>query len=217
MDDAWRDDYLSLLVTEHGQAVLAYVAKLTSDRYGAEDILQETLIRAWQNAERLRDGEGSVRGWLLKVARNIVIDRSRAGVARWESLEPADEEAEQRDHADAVVASVLVGKVLATLSAEHRDVLNLVYMQGRTVREAAETLRIPVGTAKSRNHYARDTLRKMLAPEKASSDRRYGDIQVQDGDGHAAVLLRVPAPVRTLDIPADEAGPAEPGGVAGGE
>src|ERR1700710_1014428 len=66
------------LYAEHGRSVLAYATRLTGDRAAAEDGVQETLVRAWKHADKLVEGHGSVRGWLLTVARNIVTDRARA-------------------------------------------------------------------------------------------------------------------------------------------
>ncbi|MET8143925.1 sigma-70 family RNA polymerase sigma factor [Sphaerisporangium sp. NPDC005288] len=155
-----RERHLGTLVREHEKALLAYTEKLLNDRHLAEDIVQETMVRAWHNAERLRDGEGSVRGWLLTVARNLVIDRSRSGFHRHEVTGADMFDPTQRDHADAVVASVAVAEMLGSLSAEHREVLVHTYLRGRTLREAADDLGIPVGTAKSRQHYALDHLRR---------------------------------------------------------
>lgn len=71
----WMDE-------EHGNALLTYATRLTGDRAVVEDVVQETLIRAWRHADALVDSKGSVRGWLLTIARNITIDRHRAKTAR---------------------------------------------------------------------------------------------------------------------------------------
>jgi RNA polymerase sigma-70 factor, ECF subfamily len=155
-----REHHLGTLVREHEKALLAYTEKLLNDHHLAEDIVQETLVRAWHHADRLYDSEGSVRGWLLTVARNLVIDRSRGGFHRYEVIGADTLDVVQRDHADAVVAAVTVTEMLDSLSTEHREVLVHTYLWGRTVREAAEVLGIPVGTAKSRQHYALNYLRK---------------------------------------------------------
>src|SRR3954464_3392388 len=70
------------LYEEHGRALLAYATRLTGDRATAEDVVQETLVRVWKNPDVLVNGRGSVRGWLLTVVRNIVIDRARARSSR---------------------------------------------------------------------------------------------------------------------------------------
>ncbi|MFC4498093.1 MULTISPECIES: sigma-70 family RNA polymerase sigma factor [Streptomyces] len=150
------------LYEEHGGALLAYARRLTGDHAAAEDVVQETLIRAWKHPEALVNGKGSVRGWLLTVARNIITDRYRAKAARpTEVAESAATPPVEKDHADAVVDSMLVMEALDRLSPDHREVLKEIYFQGRSVTEAAETLGIPPGTVKSRSHYALKMLRDL--------------------------------------------------------
>lgn len=155
------------LYEEHGRALLAYAQRLTGDRGAAEDVVQETLVRAWKNPDSLVNGKGSVRGWLLTVARNIITDRYRAKAARpTEVAESPGRPPVEKDHADAVVDSMLVMEALDRLSPDHRDVLREIYFQGRSVAEAAEALGIPPGTVKSRSHYALKALREMYADNK---------------------------------------------------
>lgn len=144
--------------------MLAYAIRLTNDRAAAEDVLQETLLRAWRNADDLRDdSKGSVRGWLLTVARNIVTDRVRARAARPQEVgEPVDVPAIERDHAEQVVNEMAVLGAMDKLSVEHREVLVEMYYRGRTVAEAAEVLRIPPGTVKSRSYHALRALKGAL-------------------------------------------------------
>lgn len=71
------------LYTEHGRSLLAYTARLTGVDHGfAEDMVPETLLRAWKHADRLTEDVSSVRGWLLTVARNLVTDRLRTKAVR---------------------------------------------------------------------------------------------------------------------------------------
>jgi RNA polymerase sigma-70 factor, ECF subfamily len=149
--------------SEHGRALLAYATRLTGDRAAAEDVVQETLIRAWRHPEVLTNGKGSTRGWLLTVARNLVTDRARARAARPQEVTgtPAMPPVE-RDHADRVVASVTVLAALEGLSEDHRGVLDQIYFQGRSLGEAATALGIPAGTVKSRSYYALRALRERV-------------------------------------------------------
>jgi len=164
------EDLIRFLYQEHGRSVLAYATRLTGDRAAAEDVLQETLLRAWRHADNLRsDSKGSVRGWLLTVARNIITDRVRARAARPQEVgEPVDVPAVERDHAEQVVNEMAVLGAMDKLSAEHREVLVEMYYKGRTVAEAAQALRIPPGTVKSRSYHAMRALRAVLAPGEVS-------------------------------------------------
>ncbi|WP_300008868.1 sigma-70 family RNA polymerase sigma factor [Pseudonocardia sp.] len=158
--------------SEHGRAMLVYATRLLDDRAAAEDVVQEALIRAWRNPDVLTNGRGSVRGWLLTVVRNIVIDRVRARDARprevsADRMAPGGAGAGDRppvtgDHADSVAAAVTVHAALGTLSTEHRAVLEQVYLHGRNLDEAAAVLGVPKGTVKSRSYYALRALRAAM-------------------------------------------------------
>lgn len=144
-------------------AVLAYVTRVTGDRALAEDVLQETLIRAWRHAGSLSESTGSIRGWLFTVARNVMTDKMRAKAVRpAEVAESPASVAVERDHADRVVDSMVAWEALGHLSEEHRSVLVEIYFQGRSVAETAEHLGIPAGTVKSRSHNAMKNLRELL-------------------------------------------------------
>lgn len=169
VDDA--EAIVSQLYRDNGPFVLSYVTGLLKDRYLAEDVVQETMLRAWRHCGEFSPDKGSVRGWLIRVAHNIAMDKIRmrrsrpAEVAEYAAPEPVVE-----DHADAVVTALHVRRVLSRLSPGHRDVLEQVYLNGCTAREAAQRLGIPEGTAFSRSHYALRILRQELGaaePEPA--------------------------------------------------
>jgi RNA polymerase sigma-70 factor (ECF subfamily) len=152
------------LYEEHGRSLLAYATRLTGDRASAEDVVQETLLRAWKHADSMVNERGSVRGWLLTVARNIVTDRARAKPSR--PIEVAESPATgpvAGDHAENVVNSMVVLGALDRLSTEHREVLVELYYRGRTVSEAAQVLGVPPGTVKSRSYYALRAMRTAIS------------------------------------------------------
>ncbi|MFF5970607.1 sigma-70 family RNA polymerase sigma factor [Streptomyces sp. NPDC012769] len=148
---------LKALQREHGKALLAFLLGLThGDRQRAEDLAQETLVRAWLHPEAFDSSYESMRPWLFTVARRLAIDARRARLSRPTEIgdgmlavtaAPADT-TESRDAALDVRAAV------RGLSPEHRAVLVRLYFHGLTVNEAAADLGIPAGTVKSRSHYA---------------------------------------------------------------
>ncbi len=157
---------LAALQREHGRPLFALLLRLCDgDRQRAEDLVQETLVRAWQHPEALRaDDFDSVRPWLLTVARRLAIDARRARQAR--PAEVGDAVLENArvisDHAERAAAALDVREAVKTLTPEHREVLVLVYFQGASVAEAAAALGIPPGTVKSRAYYALRALRRVL-------------------------------------------------------
>jgi RNA polymerase sigma-70 factor (ECF subfamily) len=163
--DSGDEDLLRTLYAEHSRSLLAYALRLTGDRFAAEDVVQETLLRAWKSAAHLRQVD-SVRAWLLTVTRNIVIDRLRAKGSRpAETNELVPTDLASKDHAPGVVENLVVYKALATLSVEHRAVLVELYYLGKTVPEAARALGIPEGTVKSRSYHALRALRRTMGAD----------------------------------------------------
>lgn len=157
---------LAELKKEHGRALLGFLMGLTyGDRQRAEDLLQETFVRAWQHPEALETDHESMRPWLFTVARRIAIDARRARQARpAEVNDQAVLEAKPipEDHAERSAERLDVRRALGTLSAEHRAVLIQVYFRGQSVNEAAQALGVPPGTVKSRTYYALRALKKAM-------------------------------------------------------
>ena len=149
---------------EHAAALWRYSLRLTgNDRSRAEDVVQETLLRAWKHPSVLDGSEGSVRAWLFTVARNVVIDEWRSRKTRQEVVvAEVPEPAETADETDRMLLSWVVAEALTQLSAEHRAVLLECYYRGQPVAEAARRLGVPEGTVKSRTHYALRALRLAL-------------------------------------------------------
>lgn len=151
--------------------LLAYVLRLTAgDRQQAEDVVQETMVRAWRQASRLDLGEPSLMPWLATVARRIVIDQRRRRQARpAETGDGVLENVPVADSTDDLLRKVVVAEALQALSPAHREVLSETVLRDRTVNEAAEVLGIPVGTVKSRVYYALRALRLVLAERGVSA------------------------------------------------
>ncbi|MBB5956896.1 RNA polymerase sigma-70 factor (ECF subfamily) [Saccharothrix tamanrassetensis] len=168
-DHAWpelslEDELIRRLYQEFGSALLGHAMRLTgSDRQWAEDIVQETLVRAWRNAEKLERDPVLLRSWLFTVARRLVIDdRRKRSVRPQESeLTPSDE-APSRDEADRTLAAIVVAEAMNGLTEEHREAILETYLRDRTVGEAAAVLGVPPGTVKSRVYYALRALRRAL-------------------------------------------------------
>jgi RNA polymerase sigma-70 factor (ECF subfamily) len=158
-----RDDdeaALRILHDEHAGALLSYALRLArGDRQRAEDIVQETLLRAWSHLDATRN-DRPVRPWLFTIARNVAVDEHRARKAR--PIEVGDDSLEVvgvDDEIDRALEAWLVTDAVSSLSEAHRHVLVETYYRGRTVDEAASVLGIPPGTVKSRTFYALKALR----------------------------------------------------------
>lgn len=164
MDDP-ETALMRTLYDDHAAALWRYAVRLTGDPARAEDVVQETLVRAWQHPEVTDDKERSIRAWLFTVARNMIIDEHRSSRFRRErdSLDTAGApEPASRDEVNAALDRLVLGDALAQLSAEHREVIQRSYYLGWTTARIAEDLQIAEGTVKSRLHYAVRVLRLTL-------------------------------------------------------
>ncbi len=157
------------LYDAHAGVLFGYARRLLGGDTGrAEDVVQETLLRAWRNPAALdpaHRGPTAVRAWLLTVARHLVVDAERARRARPREVTPprgpgaGDPPPAVDDVLDQVLLAHGMAEALSTLSADHRAVIDQLYFRDRAVAEAAEALGIPAGTVKSRAYYALRALR----------------------------------------------------------
>lgn len=157
-------ELVTLLYRNFADRLFAHVLRLTNyDRGWTEDVVQETLIRAWQHAGTLTREPGMLKGWLLTVARRIVIDGWRSRQARPQEVELLRPElAGCPDETDQSLSVMVIIEVIGGLSEEHRSAIYHTYVKGLTVREAARAMNIPEGTVKSRLHKAMKLIRQAL-------------------------------------------------------
>jgi RNA polymerase sigma-70 factor (ECF subfamily) len=164
---------ITQLYRDNGSFILGYVTGLLKDRHLAEDVVQETMVRAWRHCAQFSEEKGSVRGWLMKVAHNIAVDKIRLRESRPAEVTHSNASlALVEDHADTVVTALQVRAALARLSPEHRAVVEQMYFNGCTARETAQRLGVPEGTVFSRAFYALRILRRELGPAQPGTEQR---------------------------------------------
>lgn len=153
------------LYEEHAAALWRYAVRLTGDPSRAEDVVQETLLRAWRHPEVTADRDRSARAWLFTVARNMIIDERRSPrfLRERDSLDASGvPEPAGRDEVNIALDRLVLAEAMAQLSDQHRAVIRRSYYQGWTTVQIAEDLQIAEGTVKSRLHYGIRMLRLAL-------------------------------------------------------
>lgn len=160
------DEFLNELYEEHGVALKFFVMRLNAgDRHLAEDIMQETMFRAWRNMDSLRESGRPIRPWLFTVARRLVIDAKRQRDTRPpEVVFKSDATADRflEEGFEAIETRDEVIRALISLTPAQREIIIDIHYLGISVAEVAERMGIPTGTVKSRVYYALRELRAQL-------------------------------------------------------
>jgi RNA polymerase sigma factor (sigma-70 family) len=144
-----------------------YARALVGDRSAADDLVQDTLERAWAKLHLYRRGT-DLRAWLFTVMHNVHVNRVRA-TRPTEILEEEMPELAQRPaQGDGLLVRDL-DRAIARLPAEQRAVLLLVTLEEMSYEDVARALSIPIGTVMSRLSRAREKLRLMMLGQTAAA------------------------------------------------
>jgi RNA polymerase sigma-70 factor (ECF subfamily) len=159
---------MQVLFARHHVRVFRFVVRLVKNESTAEDLISEVFLDVWRQAGRF-EGRSAVSTWLLSIARfkalsalrrrpEEALDDEVAGAIEDPSDDP-EVALEKKDK------SVLIRKCLSGLSAEHREIVDLVYYHEKSVEEVAQIVGIPENTVKTRMFYARKKLAELLKAE----------------------------------------------------
>ena len=160
------------LYSRYAQALHRYVERFCPDSASADDIVQETFIRAWRHLPQLTANDQLAGPWLFRVARNLLTDADRAARSRPITVEAQPDLDIRHDTGfDQVMDRQLVIDALRHLSPAHRTVLVETFYRGGTTATVARQLGIPHGTARSRLHYALHALRQQLQDHGTTAAR----------------------------------------------
>lgn len=149
-------------IVEHIPRLRRYARALVSDSYTADDLVQDTLLRACDKFHLWRPGS-DLRAWLFTVMHNVFINQICSARNQIEqSMEEVPVVATRATQSDALELAE-VDKALRGISGELREVLLLVAVEQMTYAETATALSIPIGTVMSRLSRARDQLRRLMS------------------------------------------------------
>lgn len=156
----------SFLYDHYSKALFSIILPIIPQQELAEDVLQEVFVKIWQNIKSYDETKGRLYTWMLNIARNQAIDRTRSKDFnnRSKTTELSETVYNERQ-VEAKMDDVGLKKTLSNLPEESRKLLELAYFQGYTQDEISKILNIPLGTVKTRIRSTIIQLRKILSTQ----------------------------------------------------
>jgi RNA polymerase sigma-70 factor (ECF subfamily) len=161
---AHDEQAFGFLYDHYSKALFSIILQIIPQQELAEDVLQEVFLKIWQNINSYDETKGRLYTWMLNVARNQAIDRTRSKDFnnRSKTTELSENVYSNKQGAEIRMDDVGLQKTLARLPEESRRLLELAYYQGYTQEEISKMLNIPLGTVKTRLRSTIIQLRKIL-------------------------------------------------------
>lgn len=164
-----EEDALGILYDRYASAMLGLAYRMGFTRDAQEDAAQEIFFRIWNKAESFDPQKATARSWILAVGHHYCVDRVRSEASRPKALEPDPETPEEAfDLAgpgldeEGALNRVRIARALEVLSPDERSIIEALHYKGYTYLEAAELLRMPLGTLKAKLSKAMSKLREVL-------------------------------------------------------
>jgi RNA polymerase sigma-70 factor (ECF subfamily) len=156
---------MQVLFARHHVRVYRFVLRLVRNEATAEDLISEVFLDVWRQAGKF-EGRSAVTTWMLSIARFKALSQLRRRPEEELDDETAERIEDQSDDPETALAKkdkgALLRQCLTALSAEHREIIDLVYYHEKSVEEVAGIVGIPEATVKTRMFYARKKLSELL-------------------------------------------------------
>lgn len=154
------------IYTRYGESLFGVIHSILHDAELSEEVLQDTFVKIWNNASSYSPSKGRFFTWMLNIARNSAIDKTRSKTfknskqnqSRAYFVDILEEKSSFTSQMDAIG----IKKYIALLEPICKKVIDLLFFKGYTQKEASEELDIPLGTVKTRNRICIKKLREIL-------------------------------------------------------
>lgn len=156
---------IPLIYENYSSSLFGVINKVLNNEALSEDVLQETLIKVWKNAQKYDSSKAKLFTWLYRIARNAAIDKLRSHKKKFEKEIQIDNSNVYKLPTFGLNQDTIdLKKHVETLETKYQIVLNALYFEGMTQQEASEELDIPLGTVKSRLKIGLRELKKIYNP-----------------------------------------------------
>ncbi len=154
------------LYDNYSKAIFTIIKQIIPQQEVAEDVLQESFVKVWQNIQTYDISKGRLYTWMISIARNLAIDRTRSKEFNKQSKTTTlqDNVTMMSGTVENKFADTGLQKVLTTLPSDNAKLIDLAYFKGFTQEEISKILMIPVGTVKTRMRSAISFLRNKIKP-----------------------------------------------------
>lgn len=156
---------LSLIFENYGSLLLNVIMRVIKDKMMAEEVLQQVLIKVWNNAQSFNSDKGSLFTWLVSISRNAAIDKTRTKDFRLSQESERSVELvniSEKKSSEDQFQKMYILQMMSHLSEGHRKLINMSYFEGYSHKEIAERLNMPLGTVKTRIRLAINQLRTFV-------------------------------------------------------
>lgn len=161
-----QQETLRYLYDNYGPALYGVIFHVVRVQEIAEDLLQETFVKVWHNIGSYDKHKGRLYTWMLNIARNLAIDKTRS--AEYKQAEKTENTLDNvytrriAGEDEIIPEHIDLKEIVKRLRKEQRELIDLIYFYGYTQSEAADKLKIPLGTVKTRVRQAIGELRKLF-------------------------------------------------------
>ena len=156
-------DAYTYLYQNYAGALYGVIRLVVTDEQTAQDVLQDSFVKIWNNLEKFDEGKGRLYTWMLNVARNTAIDKLRSrGEIMKGKIHPGEDIVSTISEGlktEQVTDAIGLKEIVANLKPDHYNIIQLAYYKGYTLDEVSKELNVPLGTVKTRMRSAMQQLR----------------------------------------------------------
>jgi len=155
---------VAILYDQYSPALYGVILRIVRSEEIAADVLQDSFVKIWKSAERYDRKKAKLFTWLLNIARNTAIDATRSAYFKYTERNGngQTDNGHYGGTTEIKIDHIGVKKIVENLDNKYKEVIDLIYFNGYTQAEVAETLDIPLGTVKTRVKIAMRELRKIF-------------------------------------------------------
>ncbi len=154
------------IYTLYSESIFGVINSVLHDTEASEEVLQDVFIKVWDNSESYTSQKGRFFTWLLNIARNAAIDKTRSKSFKNQKKNLTQEYfvdiIENKSSFVSKVDAIGIKKYIKVLGDECKKVIDLLFFKGYTQKETSEELNMPLGTVKTRNRLCINKLREIL-------------------------------------------------------